>query len=361
MMTFLFRLVTPAIIIFFSVGFICLLCSCIRIYRARKQLTDFICEYTKAEENSALQGIATASRYVFDADEASASHRDKSHLKTRIEAILDAVPKENGAELQAPAALPSLRDLHELTLQTEQSRGDAVALQTIISFLLILGILGTLTGVHNVVSEEDIRFSILSPALRPSILAVLFTVVLMLLRGLFYTRAAENYIAALDTFTMNQLLPKLSHQADTGKTADSFVRDLQKISEDIARRRTQARELSRSLRKQFPDEPDAEGTQAAAAPLPFRELNGQLRNRLREAFNAPAKDHTATTASDTPPPEKPNPPLPPSHDVQASIEHLHTGVADLQKQLEDLHSRANFPAVFGQQAPKRPTPSIDQA
>lgn len=115
--------------------------------------------------------------------------------------------------------LPAMADLHEITLQRELSHWDSAGLNTIISFLLILGIMGTLTGVHDVltgndvpqVSADDINLSVLAPALSPSALAVFGTVVLMICRAL-YLRLVDSYLGVLDEVTMKYILPCLSPQ-----------------------------------------------------------------------------------------------------------------------------------------------------
>lgn len=115
--------------------------------------------------------------------------------------------------------LSSMSDLHEITLQRELSNWDSAGLNTIISFLLILGILGTLTGVHGVLAADDyetlyadkygIKLLKLAPALSPSAFAVLGTVLLMICRA-WYLRFVDSYLGLLDEVTMTSILPCLS-------------------------------------------------------------------------------------------------------------------------------------------------------
>ncbi len=107
--------------------------------------------------------------------------------------------------------LPKLNALHDISLHTELSRTDVAGVSTILSFLLVLGIFGTLTGVHaflghgNKISEN---LSDLALALRPSAFAVLGTIVLICLRSV-YLRRVQFCISRLDELTMSVIIPVL--------------------------------------------------------------------------------------------------------------------------------------------------------
>ncbi len=116
--------------------------------------------------------------------------------------------------------LPAMADLHEITLQRELSHWDSAGLNTIISFLLILGIMGTLTGVHKVLAD-DIKVSVLAQALSPSALAVFGTVVLMICRAL-YLRLVDSYLGVLDEVTMKYILPCLSSQKTQSASGEKW-------------------------------------------------------------------------------------------------------------------------------------------
>ncbi len=140
-----------------------------------------------------------------------------AHLNVRLQSILDALKADDDDTLAGEQKknnqakerrLPTLRDLHDLTMQVELSRVWPVVFRTISSFLLILGIIGTLYGVHQNIGSETIDLKVLQPALEPSIWAVGFTVALLLLRGV-YVRELDNYMARLDSITLNKLFVAL--------------------------------------------------------------------------------------------------------------------------------------------------------
>ncbi len=137
------------------------------------------------------------------------------HLLLRMKTIFESI---NRTEAQM---VPSLHDLHTLTLQDEMSRYSSMLLRTITSFLLIVGICGTLLGVHDVVGGiEQLSPGSLRPALEPSMLAVGCTVVLMWLRG-WYVARLDNYLEKLDLFTMTEVIPLMQPVSGMGgKTMD---------------------------------------------------------------------------------------------------------------------------------------------
>lgn len=98
-------------------------------------------------------------------------------------------------------SLPSAGDLREMTLQSELSGVAPSSLNTIVSFLLILGIFGTMSGVHDVLHDlglDDIQN--MKPALRPSVVAIIFTVILITLRAV-YAALLDHYLILLDKWT----------------------------------------------------------------------------------------------------------------------------------------------------------------
>jgi hypothetical protein len=184
----------------------------------------------------------------------------ESHLLVRIEAIQAAV-KVGAADKQI--ALPSLEDLHQLTLQEEMSKSYSFGMNTIISTLLILGILGTLTGVHGVISGSNsyggsadgmqMDINHLQAALCPSILAVLGTIILMLLRGLIYRRKVEQFICQLDELTVYRLFPYFRHAGRDDEIGDyndklgEIVQKLGKSVEDAKAVKAQAEKLRNKM------------------------------------------------------------------------------------------------------------------
>ena len=141
-----------------------------------------------------------------------------SHLKLRLQSLYRALADENGSR-----ELPSLGDLHQLTLRDELSRFAPSWLSTIVSFLLIAGILGTLCGIHSAVENNatftgGLDLKSLTPALEPSMLAVFCTVVLMWLRG-FYIAVLNRFLHAFDGLTMTELIPSLQPQININREA----------------------------------------------------------------------------------------------------------------------------------------------
>lgn len=112
----------------------------------------------------------------------------------------------------APGALPSLTDLRTLTYASEASRPHVWSLRVVCSVLLIIGILGTLVGVHAAIPTVEgmhmEELSALKPALLPSAIAVFFTVLFIIWRS-FYDKAFDRYVGRLDRHTVCHYFPLL--------------------------------------------------------------------------------------------------------------------------------------------------------
>lgn len=102
--------------------------------------------------------------------------------------------------------LPTLSDLHELTLYRESHRSSSSALTTSISVLLIAGICGTMLNVHSALGEGVDMLADLEQALEPARYAVRFTIILLILKGI-YTALVTHYIAKLDSYTIKKIIP----------------------------------------------------------------------------------------------------------------------------------------------------------
>lgn len=164
------------------------------------------------------------------------SHKH-SPLYMRVYSLYRALVDDNGAR-----QLPQLHDLRELAMQDEMSRIPVATLRTIISFLLIVGIFGTLYGVHSVIDQWGgnilaIEVKDLTPALKPSMFAVSFTVLLMWLRGV-YSYFLQSYLLKLDQMTMEKLLPRLQPESQTQgshRTIDANIKSFADNIEEIAK------------------------------------------------------------------------------------------------------------------------------
>lgn len=149
------------------------------------------------------------------------------HLLLRMKTIYESITRTDAK------VMPSLHDLHMITVQDEMSRLSSTTLRSISSFLLIVGILGTLWGVHSVLQEVvDLKVSSLRPALVPSMYAVGCTVVLMWLRGLYLARF-DSYLEKLDLFTMTKIIPLLQPMSRVAGASDDLNAKVTNIEEQI--------------------------------------------------------------------------------------------------------------------------------
>lgn len=220
------ELVLPCIFLFTGLGVLCAICAIYGVHRdvsrmekcgeninfaddaqnfdkRKKQLDDYIQLLRKGKEDRARVG-------------------EGKLLQLRLETISDAV------DAQSTKLMPSLHDLHSLSEQDEMSRRSSCWLRTITSFLLIMGILGTLTGVHKVLEHGNPKIPALGNALQPSMYAVFFTIILMWLRG-WYVAKLDGYLEKLDLFTMTKLMPFLQPVTDVRATTIALNQDLAEL------------------------------------------------------------------------------------------------------------------------------------
>lgn len=166
------------------------------------------------------------------------------HLQLRMKTIFEALSHNEEARV-----MPSLHDLHTLTMQDEWSRFSSTALRTITSFLLIVGILGTLLGVHSVLDVTDVKMNGLKDALVPSMLAVFCTVLLMWLRG-WYVALFDAYLENLDLFTMTEVIPSLQPESRVGSETGNFeigIETLMKKIESVKQMATDMTNISEEV------------------------------------------------------------------------------------------------------------------
>ena len=165
------------------------------------------------------------------------------HLLNRIKALKAALGDRN-PEMGERAEFPALSDLHAITQYREQSHRDVSSMHMIISILLILGILGTLTGIHEIVENEHIALSALREALLPSMYAVFFTVILIIARSLLYSRVFNLYTAELDEYTLSVILPVFRAKNMGG----NIIEDHQRWVEDLSKSLDEVGEWVNTLR-----------------------------------------------------------------------------------------------------------------
>lgn len=128
------------------------------------------------------------------------------HQQERLRIILKALYPAKDITGQ----MPPLSTLRELSYMAEASRRPVWILRTVIAVLLITGILGTLMGVHDFLPKEQesiANITDIQPALIPSAIAVLCTIVLLILRSVFYRRGVDLLIGRLDRHTLRFYFP----------------------------------------------------------------------------------------------------------------------------------------------------------
>lgn len=139
------------------------------------------------------------------------------YTAARLHAILCAVSKKNYTRKP-----PLLADLQELTLQQESAKTAVACFRALIPTILVLGILGTLFGVHQqLVTVGEVQLPELAKALGPGIFSVCLTVLCIILRSFYSTKFAD-FCTQLDTFTLQDLLPVFRTKSDVQLDAASF-------------------------------------------------------------------------------------------------------------------------------------------
>lgn len=140
-------------------------------------------------------------------------------------------------DISASLAPPQLQDMHRLSEQAMFSRLAPTLLRIISNILLIVGICGTLWGVHNALNgspgSSSNMFLNMSEALEPSKFAVLGTIILLICRGFFEARV-ERHICRVDSFTMSRLLPGLQGESGYAKELSDFTKSIHTFSESLS-------------------------------------------------------------------------------------------------------------------------------
>lgn len=134
--------------------------------------------------------------------------------------------------------LPSIDDLHEWSLDREFGRPCVSLHRLVVSSLLIMGILGTLLGVHicleSAAGNSKTILEQLPPALTPSMMAVGFTIVLAIFKGIYSTKL-ENLLGKLDRYTLDTLVPALQ-PADSFEDMDTAMSNTLQSVNDLIKR-----------------------------------------------------------------------------------------------------------------------------
>ena len=201
------------------IGFVSVLKAWLNILRESKKFEDRRKNDLSQQHWRDLK-LAANIRQIEDALQADANlYGIDAHHTVRFRVILKSVCHEQGQ-------LPSLSDLRALTYAAESARNPVWKLRVAISVMLIVGILGTLVGVHAAIEAGHFSMEKLQPALLPSSFAVFFTIILIVLRGL-YKRAVDEYIGRLDRHTVSFYFPFF-------RPAEKSSEQLQEITDAIA-------------------------------------------------------------------------------------------------------------------------------
>ncbi len=153
-------------------------------------------------DGEALDSSASVQRYLYSGMQQREASLHSGYVSDRLYAILSSV---NTSNLVRKA--PPLEDLHELTMQRERGGRATALFRMIAPSVLVLGILGTLLGVHHQLAEVDEKgVFVLSDALMPGAYAVFFTVIVMACRG-FYNGALSRFVSDFNKYTLTCLLP----------------------------------------------------------------------------------------------------------------------------------------------------------
>lgn len=172
----------------------------------------------KDADKTPLRSSQDVQQYLYAATNESERELNSGYASDRLYAILKSVSTDNLVR-----KAPSLSDLHELTMQRERGGLATATFRAISPAILVLGILGTLLGVHNKLDEvgslNDI--SALADALIPGALAVFFTVLVMFCRGWVYNKELAKFVSEFDEFTLKKMLPffqpESQEQVDSAK------------------------------------------------------------------------------------------------------------------------------------------------
>ena len=142
-----------------------------------------------------------------------------SHLGMRLQQLISITLSERHMQL------PSIGDMRALSQEYEQGKLYCILQQNIVSTLLIIGICGTLYGVHTYLGGKNNGLEDLKPALEPSMYAVGFTILLLILRAI-YTRWLYSYLNKLDRYTLDTLVPALQPNDDYESVTDELVKTI---------------------------------------------------------------------------------------------------------------------------------------
>lgn len=189
-------------------------------------------ESKRAEELEYAKGRLKHCKEQLTPDNCDKSGRYFSLVGQRLDIIFKSLEESSDGDKRHPV-LPKLNALHDISVHTELSRWYSAGVSTILSFLLVLGIFGTLTGVHEFLgygSSISEHLPSLAKALLPSAFAVSGTVLLMILRAV-YMRWVQYCIALLDELTISVILPALFVGRESVGNRESLAKAIKQLPE----------------------------------------------------------------------------------------------------------------------------------
>ena len=223
------EIILYAVWVFGAVGGISFVASCIGMRQDEKVFNDFKKEYATNDVMDREKLLA-----ILNAEEAV---RRDTVVGRRVENILLALARnksESGDNERAGAtrkavAPPQMQDLHRMTQQLVYSRFWPSVLRVCSSVLLIVGICGTLWGVHEVLDTAHFDIKEMPAALAPSKWAVFLTIILVILRSIF-SAMVDRSIWQLDRLTMMHILPDLLPASDINVALGKFTETVNSLN-----------------------------------------------------------------------------------------------------------------------------------
>lgn len=176
-----------------------------------------------AGDDNPMNSSAAVQRYIYG-DNAE-RELNSGYASDRLYAIIASVSTKNLVR-----KTPSLGDLHELTVQRERGGVSTATFRVLAPGILVMGILGTLLGVHNKLDNitAEVGVSVLADALIPGALAVFFTVLVMVLRG-WYNKKLSSFISDFDEYTLTTLLVFFQSETQDSSNVRSLINVLQAV------------------------------------------------------------------------------------------------------------------------------------
>ena len=190
-------------------------------------------------EDNPMNSSADVQRYIYGPGKEQ--ELNTGYASDRLYAIIASVNTKNLVR-----KTPSLGDLHELTVQRERGGISTAIFRVLAPCILVIGILGTLLGVHNKLDSisGELGVSVLADALIPGALAVFFTVLVMVLRG-WYNKELSTFISDFDEYTLKTLL--VIFQSESQDDAD--ITKLIEVLKEVKRGKQTMEEILKGIKQ----------------------------------------------------------------------------------------------------------------